>query len=78
MRRKNKRKLVAAAILMGAMTSAALGQGLTLQQEEADCQSDAMRLCGPYVPDHEKIRACLIYYKAEISPACRSIVAPEK
>jgi len=64
--------------LMGAMTATAAGQGLTLQQEEADCQGDAMRLCGPAIPDHAKIRACLIYYKAYLSPACRAIVAPKK
>jgi hypothetical protein len=37
-----------------------------------------MRLCGPYIPDQGKIRACLVAYKDYLSPACRSIVAPKK
>lgn len=77
MRRHVKSKLIAAMILAGVMTAPAIGQGLTLQQEEADCQGDAMRLCGPAIPDHAKIRACLIYYQAYLSPACRAIVAPK-
>jgi len=78
MRKDRKRMLIAAMALMGAMTTAAIGQGLTLQQEEAACQGDAMRLCGPVIPDHAKIHACLIYYKTYLSPACRAIVAPKK
>jgi hypothetical protein len=70
--------LFAAMALAGALTATAIGQGLTLQQEEADCQGDALRLCGPEIPDHAKIRACLVYYKAYLSPACRAIVAPKK
>ncbi|MGH6846318.1 MAG: hypothetical protein ACREC0_02430 [Methylocella sp.] len=72
MRRDRKRMLVAAMVLMGAMTTAAVGQG-----EEA-CQGDAMRLCSPAIPDHAKIHACLVHYKAYLSPACRAIVAPMK
>lgn len=78
MRMINGKIFILAAALMGAMTAAALGQDLTLQQEEADCEGDATRLCGPVIPDHEKIRECLIYYKAELSPACRAIVAPNR
>jgi hypothetical protein len=78
MRTGGKRTLFAAMALVGAMTATAIGQGLTLQQEEADCQADALRLCGPEIPDHAKILACLVYYKAYLSPACRAIVAPKK
>jgi hypothetical protein len=55
-----------------------LAQGLSFAVEKADCQGDAMRLCGPYIPDQGKIRACLVAYKDYLSPACRSIVAPKK
>jgi hypothetical protein len=60
------------------MTTAALSQGLSQQQEAADCQSDAMRLCGPYIPDHAKIHDCLVTYKAYLTPACRAIISPAK
>lgn len=56
------------------MTSGALCD--KYQKEQAACQDDAMRLCGPYIPDHGKIHSCLVTYKANISPACRAMVAP--
>jgi hypothetical protein len=78
MRKTAKRTLAAAIVFLGAMTTADLCLALTEQQEAADCQDDAMRLCGPYIPDHAKIHACLVTYKAYLSPACRAIVAPAK
>lgn len=78
MLKSDRRLLIIAAFAMGVMTSGAMGEQLTLQEEEADCQADAMQLCGPVIPDHEKIRECLVYYKADLSPACRAIVAPER
>jgi hypothetical protein len=74
-----RKPIVIAATLafFGAVTTAASCQDSNFQMEEQDCQGDALRFCGPEIPDHEKIRQCLVYYKSEISPACRSIVAPE-
>jgi hypothetical protein len=68
----------AAIVLSAALATAARCEEPTFQMEEQDCQGDAMRLCGPEIPDREKIRACLVYYKDQISPACRSLVAPER
>ncbi|MGO9673810.1 MAG: hypothetical protein ACLPSF_06520 [Methylocella sp.] len=76
MRKNTRKSLAAALILLGATTTGALAQDPNFQMEEQDCQGDAMRLCGPEIPDHAKILACLQYYQADISPACRSIVAP--
>jgi hypothetical protein len=70
-----KRALVMALVSIF-MTTAALSQSRSLQQETIACQDDALRLCGPYIPDHAKIHSCLLTYKAYISPACRAIVAP--
>ena len=78
MRKISKRTLATAIVFLGAMTTADLCLALTEQQEAADCQNDAMRLCGPYIPDHAKIHACLVTYKAYLSPACRAIIAPAK
>lgn len=78
MGKKTKQMVAAAVVLSGVMTTAAWCQGLTEQQEAAACQGDAMRLCGPYIPDHAKIHACLVTYKVYLSPACRAIVAPAK
>jgi hypothetical protein len=78
MRKQIIAALAAAAVASGVMTTAALSQGLTLQQEAADCQGDAMRFCSPYIPDRAKIHNCLVTYRAYLSPACRSIIAPAK
>jgi hypothetical protein len=64
-----KRALVMALVSIF-MTTAALSQSRSLQQETIACQEDALRLCGPYIPDHTKIHSCLVTYKAYISPAC--------
>jgi hypothetical protein len=72
---EGKRALVMALVSIF-MTTAALSQSRSLQQETIACQDDALRLCGPYIPDHAEIHSCLLTYKAYISPACRAIVAP--
>jgi hypothetical protein len=77
MRARKARMLGLSMALMAVMTTAAIGQGLTFQQEEADCQGDAMRFCGPVIPDHARIHACLVYYRYYLT-ACRSIVAPNE
>ena len=38
---------------------------------------DAMRLCGEYVPDVERITACMIARKSQLSPECRRFFGPE-
>lgn len=68
--------LFAASNLADAMRGAAHAEDF--QMEEQDCMGDAMRFCGPEIPDHAKILACLRYYQADISPACRALVAPKE
>jgi hypothetical protein len=41
----------------------------TPEQQQA-CSGDAMRLCGPEIPDVERITACMIRNKAQLSPQC--------
>jgi hypothetical protein len=78
MRKTTGRTLIAAIAVFGAMTTAGWCQDANFQMEEQDCQGDALRFCGPEIPDREKIRQCLVYYKADISPACRELVAPQE
>jgi hypothetical protein len=76
MRKMTSKTLAAALVLLGGMTTCALAQDPNFQMEEQDCQGDALRFCGPEIPDHAKILACLQYYQADISPACRALIAP--
>jgi hypothetical protein len=49
----------------------AAAQG-TPEQRQA-CQPDAMRLCGEFVPDVDRITACMIKNRIRLSPPCRAV-----
>jgi hypothetical protein len=59
--------LCALALLLAAAPAGA--QGTPAQR--AACEGDAMRLCGEFVPDVERIKACMYRKRAQLSPACR-------
>jgi len=67
------RLALAAALLASAMTGPALGQSEA--EYQAACQDDALRFCSEHVPDHAKIKSCLMTHKASLTPACRAIVS---
>jgi hypothetical protein len=63
----------ALALAWGVAVAAAQG---TPQQQQA-CQGDAVRLCGAFIPDVAKIKACMSRKRAQVSAACRAaIVGP--
>jgi hypothetical protein len=40
------------------------------QEEEAACSGDAFRLCSPEIPDVDRVTACMVRNKAQLSPGC--------
>jgi hypothetical protein len=42
------------------------------QQDQAACMNDAMTICGQFIPDRERVAACLISNRSHVSAACRS------
>jgi len=44
----------------------------TPEQEQA-CTPDAMRLCGAYIPDVDRITACMIAKQSQLSDGCKSV-----
>ena len=46
------------------------GQAYSPEEQQA-CQPDAFRLCGPEIPDVDRVTACMIAKKAQLSPQCR-------
>ena len=58
-----------------ALSSPALSQG-TPEQQQA-CTPDAMNLCGEYIPDVGRVKACLMSKRRSLSPACRAAFASE-
>jgi hypothetical protein len=53
------------------MPAPAAAQG-TPEQRQA-CQPDAMRLCSDFVPDVDRITACMVKNRIRLSPACRAV-----
>jgi hypothetical protein len=47
----------------------------TLEEREA-CTPDVFRLCSSFIPDPSAITACLKARIPDLSPNCRSVMAP--
>lgn len=62
------RPALAAALLVSVLSTSALAY--TAEQQQA-CTPDAMRLCGSFIPDVDRITACMIARKSQLSPECR-------
>ena len=60
--------VIATALCCSLLSTAA--RAYTPEEQQA-CSGDAMRLCGPEIPDIDRITACMIARKDELSPACR-------
>jgi hypothetical protein len=67
---KSCRLLVATALAFSALTSASYAYSPEQQQM---CQGDAMRLCGEFIPDVDRITACMIARKSQLSEGCRAV-----
>ena len=71
-------------ISLGAALSVALSimgsSGAHAQQgtpeQQAACQPDVMRLCGNFIPDVDRIVACLKYNEPNLNPACHDVMFP--
>jgi hypothetical protein len=53
-------------------------QGQWTQEQRAACEPDAMRLCNQYVPDVQRISACMAHYRRYLSPACRKVFESQR
>ena len=41
------------------------------------CTGDAMRLCGHEIPNVQRITACMVRNRAQVSPGCRAVMDRE-
>jgi len=46
-------------------------------EEEQACSGDAFRLCGPEIPDVDRVTACMVRKQSQLSPGCRVYFRPE-
>lgn len=70
----------AAAGLLGVLVAVSFAPAFANAQQTAEqaCTPDVMRLCQEFVPDHDRIGACLAHNKKQLSPACRSVISSAK
>ena len=61
--------LLATAVSVSMWSAAA--RAYTPEQEQA-CSSDAFRLCCAAIPDINRVTACMVAKKSQLSPACRA------
>ncbi len=55
-------------LLAGAIAAEAAGTA----QDRRACRSDAMRLCREFIPNTQRITACMRRNMAQLSPACQA------
>lgn len=58
------------ATLLAVCALPSAGWAYTPEQQQA-CSNDAFRLCGPEIPDVDRVTVCMIRNKAQLSPGCR-------
>ncbi len=61
--------MLATALSVSMLPSAS--QAYTPEQEQA-CSGDAFRLCSADIPDVDRITACMIRNKSQLTPGCRA------
>jgi hypothetical protein len=54
------------------MSSAASAE---TQQERQACESDAFSVCGAFIPDRDKVFACMVSNKDRLSALCQKVMA---
>jgi hypothetical protein len=63
------------AVSLLCLTLAPLGAKADQQSDQQACMGDAMSICGQFIPDRERVGACLVSNRSRISPACRAAIA---
>jgi hypothetical protein len=44
------------------------------QDDQNACMSDAMTVCGQFIPDRERVGTCLVQNRSRISAPCRAAI----
>jgi hypothetical protein len=62
--------LIATAFAVAAFGTAA--EAYTQEQQQM-CTGDAMRLCSSEIPDVDRVTACMVQKRAELSDGCKAV-----
>jgi hypothetical protein len=68
--------LFVALSIMGQNRALAQGTPQGTPEQQQACQPDVMRLCGNFIPDVDRIVACLKYNEPNLNPACHDVMFP--
>jgi hypothetical protein len=60
---------LAVSVVVGALFLATPLQAYTADQQQL-CTGDAFRLCSAAIPDVDRVTACMIQNRAQLSPGC--------
>ena len=52
------------------------GHAYTAEEQQA-CQPDAFRLCGSEIPNIDRVTACMVAKRAQLSPECKQYFRPD-
>jgi hypothetical protein len=64
-------KLLVATAMTFAMVSAA---NAYTAEDEAMCTNDAFRVCSSEIPDVQRVTACMVRNKSQLSAGCRAVM----
>lgn len=65
-----RRACLMLAMVLSASLLPSAAHAYTPEQQQA-CTPDAFRLCGDAIPDVDRVTACMIARKSQLSPGCR-------
>jgi len=70
-------RIAAALSVLAACPSPSDAQQQGTPEERQACTPDAFRLCGAFIPDADKITACLKSNRNQLSPECKLVFSPK-
>ena len=76
-RRMPLARLCVSLALLSATASPALCFSQGTPEQQLACTPDVLRLCSAFIPNADRIAACLRERSSELSDACRSAIEPE-
>ncbi|MBR0718779.1 hypothetical protein [Bradyrhizobium liaoningense] len=71
---RNCTMLAAATFVLGTLSTASYAY---TQEQEQMCTGDAMRLCSSEIPDVDRVTACMIRNRAQLSDGCKAVFRSE-
>ena len=58
---------------MFALAALSTGANAYTPEQEQMCTGDAMRLCSSEIPDVERVTACMVQKRAQLSDGCKAV-----